>query len=121
MAAFSREERVRSQRRTWWRCLSGWGLRSKKKPRERGHTGLSSAPGSLWVDPTSTDQLKKARARLKPGGAGQKALGCGWRIVTVQLRGKNVLLHHNGNKATMKRPAFKALIAANKRLSRNLS
>jgi len=27
-------------------------------------------------------------------------------------------LHHNGNTATMKRPAFKALIAANKRLRR---
>jgi hypothetical protein len=45
-------------------------------------------------------------------------LGCGWRIVTCQLRGKTVLLHHNGNVATMKRPAFKALIAANKRLRR---
>jgi hypothetical protein len=32
----------------------------------------------------------------------------------VQLRGKNVLLHHNGNKATMKRAPFKALLAANK-------
>ena len=45
-------------------------------------------------------------------------LGCGWRVVTCQFRGKNVLLHHNGNVATMKRPAFKALIAANKRLRR---
>jgi hypothetical protein len=47
-----------------------------------------------------------------------QTLGCGWRIVTCQFRGKNVLLHHNGNVATMKRPAFKALIAANKRLRR---
>ena len=43
-----------------------------------------------------------------------EVLGCGWRVVTVQLRGGNILLHHNGNVATMKRPAFKALIAANK-------
>jgi hypothetical protein len=43
-------------------------------------------------------------------------LGCGWRIVTCQFRGDKVLLHHNGNKATMKRAAFKALLAANKRV-----
>jgi hypothetical protein len=45
-------------------------------------------------------------------------LGCGWRIVTVELDGPKVRLHHNGNTATMKRPAFKALIAANKCLRR---
>jgi hypothetical protein len=45
-------------------------------------------------------------------------LGCGWRIVTCQLRGKTVLLHHNGNVATMKRPAFKGLLATTKRLRR---
>jgi hypothetical protein len=66
--------------------------------------------------------LKGFKVRIYIEGEKElQALGCGWRIVTVQLRGKNVLLHHNGNKATMKRPAFKALIAANKRLSRNLS
>ena len=47
-----------------------------------------------------------------------QVLGCGWRIVTCQFRGNTVLLHHNGNVATMKRPAFKALIAANKCLRR---
>jgi hypothetical protein len=47
-----------------------------------------------------------------------QVLGCGWRIVTVELDGPKVRLHHNGNTATMKRPAFKALIAANKRLRR---
>ena len=45
-------------------------------------------------------------------------LGCGWRIVTCQFRGDKVLLRHNGSIATMKRPAFKALIAVNKRLRR---
>ena len=39
-------------------------------------------------------------------------LGCGWRIVTCQFRGNNVLLHHNCNIATMKRTAFKELVAA---------
>jgi hypothetical protein len=39
-------------------------------------------------------------------------LGCGWRIVTCQFRGDKVLLHHNGNVATMKRKAFKELLAA---------
>ena len=39
-------------------------------------------------------------------------LGCGWRIVTCQFRGDKVLLHHNGNVATMKRKAFKELLSA---------
>jgi hypothetical protein len=47
-----------------------------------------------------------------------QVLGCGWRIVTVGVDGPKVRLHHNGNTATMKRPAFKALIGANKRLRR---
>jgi hypothetical protein len=47
-----------------------------------------------------------------------QVLGCGWRVVTCQFRGKTILLHHNGNIATLKRPAFKALIATNKRLRR---
>ena len=41
-----------------------------------------------------------------------QALGCGWRIVTCQFGGNKVLLHHNGNIATMKRKAFKELLAA---------
>ena len=45
-------------------------------------------------------------------------LGCGWRIVTCQFRGDKVLLHHNGNIATMKRQAFKGLVAVNKNLRR---
>jgi hypothetical protein len=39
-------------------------------------------------------------------------LGCGWRIVTCQFHGNKVLLHHNGSTATMKRKAFKELLAA---------
>jgi hypothetical protein len=41
-----------------------------------------------------------------------QVLGCGWRVVTCQFRGKTVLLHHNGNIATLKRKAFKHLVAA---------
>ena len=41
-----------------------------------------------------------------------QTFGCGWRIVTCQFRGNKVLLHYNGNVATMKRPTFKALVAA---------
>jgi hypothetical protein len=41
-----------------------------------------------------------------------QVLGCGWRIITCQFRGNKVLLHHNGNVATMKRIAFKELVAA---------
>jgi hypothetical protein len=47
-----------------------------------------------------------------------QVLGCGWRIVTCQFRGPKVLLHHSGNAATMKRAAFKAFLAANKKLRR---
>ena len=47
-----------------------------------------------------------------------QVLGCGWRIVTCQFRGNNVLLHHNGSVASMKRQAFKELVAANRRLRR---
>jgi hypothetical protein len=39
-------------------------------------------------------------------------LGCGWRTVTCQFRGNKVLLHHNGNVASMKGKAFKELLAA---------
>ena len=45
-------------------------------------------------------------------------LGCGWRIVTCQFRGNNVLLHHNGSVASMKRQAFRDLVSANRRLRR---
>jgi len=41
-----------------------------------------------------------------------QVFGCGWQIVTCQLRGNKVLLHHNGKIATMKRKAFKELLAA---------
>jgi hypothetical protein len=41
-----------------------------------------------------------------------QVIGCGWRIVTVELDGPKVRLHHNGNTATMKRKAFKELLAA---------
>ena len=47
-----------------------------------------------------------------------QVLGCGWRIVTCQFRGNNVLLHHNGNVGSMKRQGFKDLVVANRRLRR---
>lgn len=45
-------------------------------------------------------------------------LGCGWRTVIIELDGPRVHLHHNGRIATMKRDAFKALLARNKRHKR---
>lgn len=42
-------------------------------------------------------------------------LGCGWRNVIVELDGAHVRLHHNARTATMKRDAFNALLARNKR------
>ena len=47
-----------------------------------------------------------------------QVLGCGWRMVTCQFRRGKVLLHHAGNTATMKRAAFKAFVASNKRRRR---
>ena len=45
-------------------------------------------------------------------------LGCGWRTIVVELAGSRVYLHHNGRTATMKRDAFKAFLARNKRPKR---
>jgi hypothetical protein len=63
--------------------------------------------------------LKGFRVRICIEGEKElQILGCGWRVVICQFRGNTMLLHHNGNIATTKRLAFKALIAANKRLRR---
>jgi hypothetical protein len=60
-------------------------------------------------------ELRGIRARVFINAQEElQILGCGQRIVTIQLRGNKVLLHHNGNVATMKRPAFKAFLAHNK-------
>jgi hypothetical protein len=45
-------------------------------------------------------------------------LGCGWRNIIIELDGPRVRLHHNGRIATMKRDAFKAFLARNKRRKR---
>jgi hypothetical protein len=56
--------------------------------------------------------LKGFRLRVCIQGEKElQILGCGWKIVTGQFRGKKVLLHHGGNTATMKRQAFKELVA----------
>ena len=63
--------------------------------------------------------LKGFRVRLSIDAEKElQVLGCGWRIVTCQFRGNNVLLHHDGSVASMKRQAFKELVAANRRLRR---
>ena len=64
----------------------------------------------LDIQRTSLERLKKM--------ASKKKTGCGWRIVTSQFRGKNVLLHHNGKTATMKGKAFNEFLSATKRLRR---
>jgi hypothetical protein len=80
---------------------------------------LRASASMMEIWDTELDRLRGFRVRLCVEGEKElQVLGCGWRIVTVQLRGKNVFLHHNSNKATMKRPAFKALLNANKRLRR---
>ena len=68
------------------------------------------------------DALRTVKGfRLRICVEGEKELqilGCGWRIVTCQFRGNNVLLHHNGSVASMKRQSFTDLVAANRRLRR---
>ena len=60
-------------------------------------------------------ELRGIRARMFINAQDElQVLGCGQRVATMQLRGNKVLLHHNGNVATMKRPAFKEFIARNK-------
>ena len=63
--------------------------------------------------------LKGFRVRLSIDAEKElQVLGCGWRIVTCQFRGNNVLLHHNGSVASMKRQAFTDLVSASRRLRR---
>ena len=50
-----------------------------------------------------------------------QVLGCGWRVVTCQFRGNMILLHHNGKVATLKRKAFKELLAAIRAVGRRPS
>src|SRR5262249_13931427 len=47
-----------------------------------------------------------------------QALGSGWGTVIVELDGSKVHVHHNRRTATMKRDAFKAFLARNKRHKR---
>ena len=64
-------------------------------------------------------ELRGIRARVFINAQNElQVLGCGQRAVTIQLRGNKVLLHHNGNTATMKRPDFKAFLAHNKEVRR---
>ena len=43
------------------------------------------------------------------------AIGSGQRLVLCQFRGKKVILHGGGYTATIKRDAFKELVASNRR------
>ena len=67
---------------------------------------------------TNATKIKQAppkgiKARLYIGGEEKlQVLGCGWRNIICQFRGANVVLHHNGNKATVKQPVFKNLVAS---------
>jgi len=96
--------------------------------RERRHRAISWLPTAETLrrpiivvgrnDPVQDvdDALRTVKGvRIRICIEGEKELqilGCGWRIVTCQFRGNKVLLHHNGNVATMKRKAFKELLAA---------
>jgi hypothetical protein len=78
-----------------------------KKPRKRRLKGPVRG-----VD-EALQTLKGFKVRIYIEGEKElQALGSGWRIVTCQLRGNKVLLHHNGTVAMMKRSAFKKLVAA---------
>jgi hypothetical protein len=79
------------------------------------------AASSATVSPRSSATPKGIKVRLCIGGEEKlQVLGCGWRNITCQFRGANVVLHHNGNKATIRRAVFKTLISSTRRvLERN--
>jgi hypothetical protein len=66
-----------------------------------------------YVEPVAPKGL---RVRLSIMGERKlQVLGCGFRVVTIQFKGKVVLLHHNGKTAAIDRAAFKELVASNRR------
>jgi hypothetical protein len=79
--------------------------------------------GAHFVRPQSEDEPyvepvapKGLRVRLSIMGERKlQVLGCGFRVVTIQFKGKVVLLHHNGKTAAIDRAAFKELVASNRR------
>jgi hypothetical protein len=76
--------------------------RSSDEPNPIGFTLPDGARARVWL---ASNGDSKIVGELQ-------VLGCGWRIVTCQFPANKVLLHHNGNVATMKREAFKELVAA---------
>ena len=79
------------------------------------HEVRAKRASMLDVWETELDRLRGFRVRVCiDAEKALQVLGCGWRIVTCQFRRDKVLLHHNGNTATMKRPDFKRFIAANR-------
>jgi hypothetical protein len=46
-------------------------------------------------------------------------LGCGWRVVAVELDGNQVHLNHNGRMVTMRRKAFREFLTANRKLRKS--
>jgi hypothetical protein len=98
-----------------------------RKGKGRGETLAAFREGRYQCNDSPTSQEDKGtdfitqgfRLRLCIDAEKElQVLGCGWRIVTCQFRGNNVLLHHNGSVASMKRQAFGDLISANRHLRR---
>ncbi|HEX2447097.1 MAG TPA: hypothetical protein VHK26_02785 [Methyloceanibacter sp.] len=87
-------------------------------PLTRLHPNLP-ARDPMCVQPDIWPRPWGYKVRLYIGAEEElQQLGCGWRNVIVELDGAHVRLHHNGRIATMKRDAFKAFLARNKRPKR---
>jgi hypothetical protein len=102
----SRPQGTRASEARHWRLFAEGVINAMTPPPPRKAKEPASPPKGFKVRICIEDEKEL------------QILGCGWRIVTVELDGPKVRLHHNGNTATMKRPAFKALIAGNKCLRR---
>ena len=82
----------------------------------RNKRRVTASLADIWQ--TELDFLTGFRVRVGIDAEKElQVLGCGWRIVTCQFRGSKVLLHHNGNTATMKRAAFKDLLLRTRSLA----
>jgi hypothetical protein len=97
-----------------------WRLNVPAAAREDRDASAVRPPASLrdiWE--TELGRLRGFRVRLCiEDEKALQVLGCGWRIVTCQFRGDKVLVHHNGNVATMKRSALRHIVSATKAAKR---
>ena len=97
----------------WRSCLMSFSVvrhdatTTSRAARPDGNRPHSRPPGHQAASSTSPWHESPS---IIGGQPELQVLGCGHQTVTVQLRGKIVLLHHNGSTANMKRVAFEEML-----------